>query len=460
MIEVNDVQSKANPTYVTEILTPTSLDAIFAAVNKANRSGNPISIAGGRHAMGSQQFGTETSLIDMCSFNQVVHFDKTKGLIKVESGIMWPELIEYLHKTQVNEPEPWGIRQKQTGVDLVTIGGSLASNIHGRGLTLSPFVSDIESFTIVNASGHLLTCNRIENQELFSLAIGGYGLFGIVAHITLRLVPRVKIKRLVEIIAVRNLLPRVDALIEEGYLFGDCQYSIYLDSDEEFHPGVFSCYKPVDSDTQIFDQNKQLSTEDWAALYTLARRDKKRAFDHYAQYYLGTSGQTYWSDVHQLSNVFEGYKNAVEQEDGTEIITEVYVSRDALVPFLTDTRRDLVKHNVDITYGTIRFIEKDSETFLSWAKESSVCIVCNLHVKRTDDGRKKAGQDFQRIIDRAIQYGGRFYLTYHRWATAEQIETCYPEFREFLAYKDTYDPEHIFQSDWYHHNLTLFPPAG
>ena len=109
-----------------------------------------------------------------------------------------------------------------------------------------------------------------------------------------------------------------------------------------------------------------------------------------------------------------------------------------------------------MTYGTIRFIQRDAETFLAWAKEPCVCIVCNLHVVHTEEGKSKAAEDFRRLIDRAIQFGGRYYLTYHRWATRKQVETCYPQFVEFLRSKRKYDPKERFQSDWYRHYNEMF----
>ena len=85
-----------------------------------------------------------------------------------------------------------------------------------------------------------------------------------------------------------------------------------------------------------------------------------------------------------------------------------------------------------------------------------VCIVCNLHVVHTEAGKQKAIDDFRRIIDRAIEHGGRFFLTYHRWATKEHVETCYPQFVEFLRLKKKYDPQERFQSDWYRHYKAMF----
>jgi UDP-N-acetylenolpyruvoylglucosamine reductase len=455
-IEVNDVQSQLNATRVHEIRKPRSIDDLQAALREARRQGRAVSVAGGRHAMGTQQFGTGTMLLDMKEFNQVVSFDRTQGRITVEAGIEWPELIDYLHSQQAGQNEPWAIREKQTGVDRVSLGGSLASNIHGRGLKFPPLVGDVELFTLLGADGKLHTCSRQENQELFSLAIGGYGLFGIIAHVTLRLARRTKVQRTVEVIAVKDLLPGVEKQLAAGFVFGDCQYSTDLDAEAEAHAGVFSCYRPVATHTPIPAGQKQLSEEDWIAFYRLARTDKKKAFEKYSQYYLSTNEQVYWSDTHQLAGSFDAYRNAVDKQGGTEMITEAYVTWENFIPFMAKVRQDYIDHYVDMTYGTIRFIEKDEDTFLAWARERSVCIVCNLHVIHTDEGKQKAAEDFRRIIDRAIEFGGRYYLTYHRWATRKQVETCYPKFVDFLRLKKKHDPQEVFQSDWYRHYKQMF----
>ena len=56
----------------------------------------------------------------------------------------------------------------------------------------------------------------------------------------------------------------------------------------------------------------------------------------------------------------------------------------------------------------------------------------------------------------AIEHGGSYYLTYHKWATREQVEACYPRFDEFLRLKLHHDPRERFQSDWYRHHQALF----
>lgn len=454
--QVNDVQSQLNATRVNRIVQPTTIDDIQFALSAARREGRAVSVAGGRHSMGGQQFGRDTVLLDMKRFNRVLGLDKEQGFIEVEAGIEWPQLIDHLQREQTDQPRPWAIRDKQTGVDSVSLGGSLSANIHGRGLSFPPLIGDVDSFVLLDAKGRLHCCSRRENAELFSLAIGGYGLFGIITQVKLRLVPRTKVQRVVEVIAVKDLLPWVDRRLQQGFVYGDCQYSTDLESHARSHLGVFSCYRAVPLDTPTPKDQKQLTGKDWAELYTLARTDKKKAFERYSEYYLSTSGQVYWSDTHQLAGNFEGYREAVDPRRGTEMITEIYATQDNFLPLLAQARKDFLEHRVDMTYGTIRFIEKDAESFLPWAREPSVCIVCNLHVRHTKEGKQKAADDFRRIIDRAIQFRGSYYLTYHRWATRKQVEICYPQFVEFLRLKQKYDPEERFQSDWYRHYKQMF----
>jgi FAD/FMN-containing dehydrogenase len=459
-IEVNDVQSQLNRTTVHRVVTPRSVEEIQRELRTVAQEDRQVSIAGGRHAMGGQQFGTDTVLFDLTQFDRVIKFDRITGRIEVGAGLQWPALIDYLEREQAGQEKSWCIRQKQTGVDEVTIGGSLSANIHGRGLTFPPIISDVEAFVIVDADGIVRTCSRREHAEMFRLAIGGYGLFGIIATVTLRLVPRTILERVVHVIPVGEFVPTIEQYIADGFEYGDCQYSTDLGSEAAMHPGVLACYRPISTGEVIPQAQKQLSAAQWTELYHLARTDKKRAFEVYSTYYLSTSGQRYWSDSNQLAGTLdfyhEGLKQLPPEQQGTEMITEVYVQRDDLVPFLGDVRRDFLEHHVDPTYGTIRLIEKDEESFLAWARERYICVVCNLHVVHTEAGKQKAIADFRRIIDRAIEHGGRFFLTYHRWATKAQVETCYPQFVEFLRLKKKYDPQERFQSDWYRHYKAMF----
>ncbi len=460
-ILVNDIHSQLNLTQVHRIVRPDSVTAIQAAVRTARLEGRAVSIAAGRHAMGGQQFGAGTVLLDMGAMNRVLAFDDERGEVEVEAGIQWPELVAHLVEVQRERPRQWGIRQKQTGADRLSIGGALAANVHGRGLALRPFIADVVSFTLVDTWGEVVTCSRSENPELFSLAIGGYGLFGVIVTVRLRLAPRQKLERVVEVRQVENLMAAFEQRKAQGFLYGDFQFAIDPASDDFLREGVFSCYRPVDPATPIPEGQRALSRDDWQTLLYLGHVDKRHAVDAYTDHYLATSGQIYWSDLHQMADYVDDYHQGIDERLGvtercSEMISELYVPRSALPRFLADVREDFRANGVDLIYGTIRLIERDDESFLAWAKEPWACVIFNLHTVHTEAGLAHAAAAFRRLIDLASGYGGSYYLTYHRWATRAQIETCYPQFGDFLRLKRHYDPEERFQSEWYRHYRAMF----
>jgi len=93
-ILVNDIHSQLNSTRVLGISQPRSLEDVQSAVRTARKARKTISVAGGRHAMGGQQFGTDTLLIDIRKLSRVLNLDRKRGIMEVEAGIEWPELID------------------------------------------------------------------------------------------------------------------------------------------------------------------------------------------------------------------------------------------------------------------------------------------------------------------------------------------------------------------------------
>ena len=461
LAEVNDVHSQLNPTSVLEVLHPQSTEEVRDIIRAAQKDRKVISICGGRHAMGGQQFGTDTMLIDVRKLNRIINLNRETGIIEVQGGIEWPQLIDGYLALQHGDKRAWGIAQKQTGADRLTMSGTIAANAHGRGLKMKPFVSDVESFVFVDAAGVPRTCSRTENAELFRLVHGGYGLFGVVTSVKLRLVPRMKVERVVEIRTVETLIAAVEKRIADGFEYGDFQFSIERDSDDFLRKGVFSCYRPVSIDTPIPIENKQLTDENWRQLLYLAHTDKKQVFNTYSEYYLSTNGQIYWSDLHQLSIYPDNYHREIDTRlhapyPATEMITEINVPRPALAGFLDEAREDFRRNKVELIYGTVRVIERDDESFLPWAKQSFACTIFNLHVVHSAIGIQRSADAFRRLIDMAARRGGSYYLTYHRHATRSQVESCYPQFAQFLRLKKQYDPDERFQSDWYRHYRTMF----
>jgi FAD/FMN-containing dehydrogenase len=380
--------------------------------------------------------------------------------LHVEAGIEWPELIQGYLDLQKENPS-WGIRQKQGGADRMTLAGALSANAHGHSLGSGPIVADVEWLQIVTPEGALKRCSRNESHELFSLACGGYGLFGVITDVGLRLVSRKKVRRSVETRTTAELVELVEKRTVAGAPFGYFQYSIDQTSPDFMRTGILTTYELVAGDLPLGTQGTDLDARSLSALLEVAHRDPGSAYRRYAKVELAKDGNVEWSDLHQLSTYPQGYHKDIETRlgdsfRGADLILEVYVPRHELIALLEDARHILLTNELPLVYGTIRFIEQDKDSFLPWAKKRYACVIFTPHTSDEAHALRKTGEVCRQLMRAALKKGGSFYLTYNRYANRDELNGAYPQFGEFLALKKKYDPYEILQSEWYRHYKGLY----
>lgn len=448
---LNDVHSGLNRTRVAEVARPATIAAARSLIANRAQARQPLAMMGARHSMGGQQFLSDGMVVDTAALNRIETFDDQRGLVVVEAGIRWPALLDWLQRNPANRGH-WTVRQKQTGGDDFSLGGSIAANVHGRGLGLAPLVDDIEWIEVIDAQGRRRQLSREQEAERFGLVVGGYGLFGLISRVCLRLIPDQTLEREVSLVRAADLMTKFDQAMASGCRYGDFQFAVDPESPDFLDMGILSCYRPVLGNPT--ERPLAMGSAGFRHLLHLAHVDKSRAFAEYADYYLSSNGQRY-PLVAQHSGVYlDGYHVDIDHalgHCGSEMISELYVPRPEFARFMGLAAESLRQHRADPIYGTVRLIERDAVTALAWAREPWACIVFNLHIEHRGNGPLEAAAAFRGLIDCALDCGGSFYLTYHRWARPEQLEAAYPTLRAVLARKRELDPHGIFQSDWYRH---------
>ena len=78
-VSVNDIHSQLNATHMARVVAPGSEDQLRSELKAARAEGKPVSIAGGRHAMGGQQFARDGVLIDTRAMNRVLSLEEDRG---------------------------------------------------------------------------------------------------------------------------------------------------------------------------------------------------------------------------------------------------------------------------------------------------------------------------------------------------------------------------------------------
>lgn len=154
------------------------------------------------------------SVIDMTSFSDVINFDEKNGIIQCQSGVLLSYVLELI--------VPKGYFLPVTpGTKFITVGGALASDIHGKNHHVDGVFSDhVLDFEIIKPNGDKELV--LPGSELFYETAGGLGSTGIITSVRFRLkkIHTSYIKQ--KAIRAKNL-EEVFKLFEE---YKSCTYSV------------------------------------------------------------------------------------------------------------------------------------------------------------------------------------------------------------------------------------------
>jgi FAD/FMN-containing dehydrogenase len=73
-------------------------------------------------------------------------------------------------------------------INVPTVGGTLSVNAHGIAHSPGQIAPTVKSLRIMLSDGDVVTASPTQNPELFRLALGGYGLFGVILEADLEVV--------------------------------------------------------------------------------------------------------------------------------------------------------------------------------------------------------------------------------------------------------------------------------
>ena len=119
--------------------------------------------------------------IDMRGLCRLVDFDPITGRLVCEGGVLLSDIIE------VMLPRGW-FPPVTPGTRLVTIGGMIAADVHGKNHHgAGSFCDQVEWLDLAIGDGRVVRCSARGNGDLFAATCGGMGLTGIVLRARFRL---------------------------------------------------------------------------------------------------------------------------------------------------------------------------------------------------------------------------------------------------------------------------------
>jgi FAD/FMN-containing dehydrogenase len=401
-----------------------------------------ISIAGARHSMGGHTIYPGGIVIDMLPFNRMV-LDETRNILHVQASARWFDIIKFLNA------HGRSIFVMQSNDDF-SVCGSLSVNCHGWQFGVPPIASTVESFRLMLPGGKIVKCSRAENPELFSLVLGGYGLFGVILDADLHVVPneRYRIERIPVSTAdyAKVLAEKTSGTNDVAMIYG----RLRVTSQKILQDGILNIFHRVPSTNLLV-----------SALGDPKDRELERVIfrsgvnSDYGKE-LRWNAEKYFSSV-LSGNYFDRNNILYEPSDwfsdhstnSTDILVECFVPTNQFAPFVKDLQKIIPANQGDLLNVTVRDVNTDNDTFLRYADKNMISLVMLFSQKRDAEGEEKMTKMTQEMIAAALRHDGRYYLPYRLHATTEQFAEAYPQAKEFFVLKRKYDPDELFQNEFY-----------
>jgi decaprenylphospho-beta-D-ribofuranose 2-oxidase len=371
-------------------------------------------------------------IIDLTNIKRKFQISKKKREIKCTSNLSIKELLPILLKQNF-------FFKVTPGTQYVTVGGAIASDIHGKNHHIDgSFCDYVNEIEIMLANGKIIKCSRTKNQELFFSTCGGMGLTGIIlsAKIQLLKVPSNFIK---ETIIKSNSLKETVSLFEK---FNHKKYIVsWIDSCGKKHNlgrGIVYIGEHTKVKSENFSKHRSfnLSFEFpnfFLNNFTLKILNKifffkslkfKERIVEIKKYFYPLDNINNWNKIYGKSGFVQ---------------IQILVSKDNIIKNLKRILLFFQKKKQVSFVTTLKKMGKKNNNLLSFPQEGYTItfdIKNNTHLKTFYS-------DLEKIL---IKINAKIYLTKDTLMSQNYFEKTYLNKNKFIKNKKIYDPKFKFRS--------------
>lgn len=407
----------------------------------AARDGLPVCVGGARHSMGGQSLPPDGVAVSfeapLCEPNTAARSYRVRG------GTRWHEVIRVL------DPLGFSVAVMQSNHDF-SVAGTLGVNAHGWPVPFGPFGSTVRAIRLMLADGAIVRCSRTENAELFALAVGGYGLFGIVLDAELDMVANVLLLPTFERMPATEVAERFMTAVQDASVsmaYGRLSVAMRGFLEE----AMVVSYRPV------LPQPEPLPLVHRSAAYSFLSRQVYRSQvgsenAKAARWHAETVLLPRAAGRRPLTrNAILNYPVSVLAETSpsrADILHEYFIPPERFADFLAACRKIIPSSRQELLNVTLRHVEADRVSVLAFASAPSPCIaaVMSFTQELTAEADRAMAAMTERLIEAVLSLGGSFYLPYRLHARPQQLREAYPRVDEFIARKRHYDPQLRFRN--------------
>ncbi len=392
-------------------------------------------------------------VISTVRMNRFISFEDAKGVLVCEAGVSIAEVIDTFL------PQGWFV-PVTPGTKYVTVGGAIASDVHGKNHHRSgSFSNHVEWLELAMADGSVVRCSRSERPELFDATCAGYGLTGVILRAAIRLIPAetpyirqhsIKARNLEEAMAVfeenstwtysvawidtlsggRNAGRSVIVLGEHAKRTEMPNYASIRREDGARDASV-TRYKlklkrqlSVPFDFPSFFLNPvTVGAFNYFYYHKSPARGKDEVVD-YDTFFYPLDSILNWNRIYGKRG-FAQYQLVLPRDGSKEGLHEIL--------------RNTSEHGDASFLAVLKLFGKEDPPYLSFAKEGYT-LALDFPITRNLFEQLKE-------LDAIVQhYGGRLYLTKDYRMGAEMLRAGYPDLDKFLQVRERADPQKRFAS--------------
>ena len=374
----------------------------------------------------------DNNVISLKNYEKFFKFDDKLGILECSSNYSLNEILKLIIK------KGWFLNVTP-GSKFVTIGGAIASDVHGKNHHLDGSFSDyVFSLKVITSEGILYNCSKEENSELFHASCGGMGLTGIIVSAKIKLfkinskiidTQIIKTKNLKETINKfkklnnnKYLVAWIDALAKNEHM-GRSVIFIGNHSNE----GDLSFIEKIKfSIPKIFPGfllNKY-AIKFFNKLYYFFHHDNRKFKKNLDNFFYPLDNINNWNNLYG-KNGFIQVQILISESNFEEIICKV-------LKFFQDKKQFSF-------LSTLKELGPGNKNYLSFPSKG---YTLTLDLKMNKD-LKKIYAEFELLL---ASYNIKVYLTKDSFMSKKFFENTYKELNKFKEIKNKYDPLDLIKS--------------
>lgn len=409
------------------VACPRNTGELATIVTKAAAEGLRVKAVGSGHSFSSAAV-TDGVQVDLAHMAELVSADRTSGLVTVQAGMTLRRLNAVLAER--------GLALSNLGdIDAQTVAGAISTGTHGTGRTLGGLATQVRALELVLADGSIVTASAEQRPELFSAARIGLGALGIISTVTLQAENAYPLHAREQPMLLSAVLGQLDELVADNerfefYLFPHTGRTL-TKRDNRMAPGAVP--QPL-SRVRGLVEDELLSN----GVFELTCRFGRLAPALVPSVNKLTSrvlGAREYSDASHRVLVSPRRVRFVEMEYA--------IPAEAVRPALTGVERAIADNHLNVSFPIeVRFAAADDIPLSTASGRDSAYIAVHMF-------RGQPYEQYFRAVESVMgDFEGRPHWGKMHYLGADTLRSRYPRFDEFLAVRESVDPEHRFANNY------------